>query len=108
MLSVDTQARRGAEGRGGGQSAMLKDRRKGEMSIGQVVPPGGKLYVGAQRPGSSGGRSNSKVTYQGQRSCQVCKLHRSRYPRRELTYVVRTHVCCTVCRSHNISPNTML
>ena len=37
---------------------MLKHRRKGQRSSGS---PGGQLFVGAQRPGSTGGRSKFKV-----------------------------------------------
>ena len=40
--------------------------------------------------------------------CSVCRSHRSRSPRRELTYGVRVLACCPVYRSHRTSTNTLL
>ena len=108
VLSVGTlarrgAARRGADGRGGGQSAMLKVGEKG-FHLAESY----KLERNAPVHPEEGQMLSSKVMCQCQKSCPACKLDRSRSPRSELTYVVRTHVCCTVCRSHNISSNTML
>ena len=46
------------------------------------------------------------LSWRERRPCPVCRSHRSRSPRRELTCVMRAHACCPACRSNSTSTNT--